>query len=681
MKVGSGPSTVAVDQATDTVYVTNVNDNTVSVINGATCNARVTSGCGQTPATVPVGGAPIGIFADDANHTVYVANFNDSTVSMIDSKTCNGGDLAGCPKQSPPKIAVAGNPGDFDVNQRTHTAYVTLVDGVTAFDTDTCNSTRLAGCAHTGRVTIVNRCTFSACGPFSGKVDANNNTVYVADGQDNTISVINGSKCDAADLADCAAQTPATVTVGPVEFFEVAIWVAVDARLHSVYVVNQKDDDLSVIDANACNGHHLAHCARLQPATIHTGEDPESVVLDERTQTLYTANQDSNNVSVIAAAHCNAAITSGCRHTPPPVAVTSPRAIAADTSVATVYVTSGSDTVSMIKSHTCNSRRLNGCASTPATVRVGVSPMGVAIDHRTHTVYTANFGAGSRGSVSVIDAKTCNAATTSGCRNLRTMRLPDGNGTAVAVNPSTDTIYLATSSGHGPDTVSVFNGATCNATDTSGCNQEPDSVRVGFGAGALAVDAATNTIYVANSATSNSVEDSLAGNTVSVIDGATCDAANTTGCAHAPRTVALGPIFTTPDGVAVDQAADTIYVSDLQNGEGPGIVSVIDGATCNATISTGCGQTPATVRAGFGPAGIAYDGAARRVVVANLEDTSISVIDAAACNAIVRRGCSRTPPKIAVGRVPSAVAIDPTTGTIYTSNNGDNTVSVVPITK
>ena len=53
--VGNRPSTLAIDQATETVYVTDTGDNTVSVFNGATCNAADTSGCGQTAATVPVG--------------------------------------------------------------------------------------------------------------------------------------------------------------------------------------------------------------------------------------------------------------------------------------------------------------------------------------------------------------------------------------------------------------------------------------------------------------------------------------------------------------------------------------------------------------------------------------------------------------------------------------------------
>jgi YVTN family beta-propeller protein len=57
--VGSLPSSIAVDEATGTVYVTNWGDGTVSVFNGATCNAINTSGCGQQPATVPVGLGPM----------------------------------------------------------------------------------------------------------------------------------------------------------------------------------------------------------------------------------------------------------------------------------------------------------------------------------------------------------------------------------------------------------------------------------------------------------------------------------------------------------------------------------------------------------------------------------------------------------------------------------------------
>jgi hypothetical protein len=145
-------------------------DNTVSVFNGAICNAQDMSGCGQTPATVPVGSGPIGIFADHANHTVYVANFNDETVSIINSATCNATDLASCPTSAPPTITVAGGPGDVDANQRTHTVYVANLTGLSAFDANTCNATELWGCATIGEAAVppCNAALFPWCGPFSG---------------------------------------------------------------------------------------------------------------------------------------------------------------------------------------------------------------------------------------------------------------------------------------------------------------------------------------------------------------------------------------------------------------------------------------------------------------------------------------------------------------------------------
>jgi YVTN family beta-propeller protein len=681
VKVGNLASAVTVDQGTDTVYVTNVGDNTVSVIDGATCNALVSSGCDQTPATVPVGGDPAGIFADHVNHTVYVANFHDNTVSMIDSATCTGSHLGGCPSQPPPAVAVGGGPADVDVNEVTHTVYVTTLTGLSVFAENTCNAAVQSGCADVGEAVApgigTSACTNvdPACGGFSAKVDPDNNTIYEADGT-TTVTAFDGRTCQASDLAGCAAQTPGTVTVAPPadQGFEVAIWVAVDTPLHTVYVVNQRDDDVSAIDANVCNRRHLSACASLQPPLIHTGEDPESVALDPDTQTLYTANQVSNDVSVINASRCNATITSGCRQPPPAITLPGPGALTADPAVATLYIATDTNTLSMINTRTCNAYRRDGCTPAPPTVTVGAVPAGIAVNRPTHTVYVAS-GSGTTGSVTVLDDRTCNAATTTGCKNARTLHVPGGAASAIAVNPATDTIYVTTSPASGPSAVSVFNGATCNATDGSGCGQAPHSVTVGFGAVALGVNVRTDTIYVANFNDQNNTP--FAGNTVSVINGITCNAITTTGCGNAPQTIMLGPPYTSPSGVAIDPATDTIYVADLQNGEGSGTVSVINGAACNAATTTGCGRTPPTVRVGFGPSAIAFDPANRTVVVTNIEDTSVSVIDAATCNAAITSSCSLTQPKFPVGRAPSAVAVVPAYRTVYVSN-GDGTVSIIP---
>lgn len=680
VNVGNLPSTVAVDQTTDTVYVTILSTNTVAVFNGATCNGRVTSGCGQTPAHVPVGPGPFGILADDANHTVYVGNpglnFDQDTMSMINTLTCNGSDLAGCANQKPATVPIGVGPGDFDVNLATHTVYVAIIPGVAAFDANTCNATTLSGCSQIG--TLIDPQALQ--GAIAAKVDSANNTIYVANGNAvNTISAFDGRTCNANDLAGCAAETPGVVTVAPPVFFAVSFWLTVDAPQHTVYVVNQKNDNLAAVDTNVCNGRDLPACATLNPPTIHTGGDPEAVAVNKDTQTLYTANQIDNTVSVIDASRCNADTTSGCRHPVPALTIPHPGGLAADPAAHTTYVTTGANAVSMIDTRTCNADRPAGCAHALPTVTVGDFPAAVAVDRRTHTVYVASSGAGATGTVSVINARTCNATHSAGCASLPTLQVPAGNPDDIAINAATDTIYVATITSSGPNIVSVIDGVTCNAETTLGCHQTPATLAVGDSGGGhsslnIAVNRATNTIFATNVVVPPSGPQ--IGDRVYVMNGATCDAANTTGCGQTPATVKVGA---NPSGIAVDQATNTIYTANLADGELAGSVSVINGATCNGFNTTGCGQTPQTVAAGFGSVGIAIDPTRHRVYVTNIEDTSVSVIDGNTCNGSDTTGCDQNPPKIAVGNYPDPIAVDPAVGTAYVTN-GDNTVSVIPLT-
>jgi DNA-binding beta-propeller fold protein YncE len=667
--VGNEPSTLTVDQAHHTVYVTNVNDNTVSVINGATCNGRVTSGCGQTPATVPVGSFPIGVFADDANHTVYVGNFNDGTVSMIDSAACNGTHPAGCPTSPAPTVKVSDGPGDVDVNQVTHTAYVTTLTGLTAFDTRTCNATTQTGCDRVGIFTLCTTCV----GPFSAKVDPANNTIYEGDGV-TSVAAIDGRACNASNLAGCATAPFGTVTL-PNPGFEHILWVAVDAPLNSVYVVLQKDDLVLVIDASVCNGAHVSACGALTPPGIHTGADPESISLDRRTQTLYVANEVDNTVSVIDASRCNAHVMLGCRNRPPSAPVSAATGIAVDEPVHTVYVTSGPDAVAMIDTRSCNAFHASSCGHAPPTVAVGDFPQAIAVDGQTHTAYVANFGAGASGSVSVLDTRRCNAAHPAGCTSTATLPVLAGNPTAIAINASTDTIYVATATSAGSDVIAVFNGATCNAARTTGCRQSPALMTVGPSNGcsfvAVAVNETSNTIYATDT---DMCSMPLLSDKVYVYNGATCQAANTSGCGNAPATVTAG---FNPFGIAVDQATNTIYTPLLADGEHAGSVAVINGATCNGTNTSGCGQTPSVTPAGFGPVGAAVDPTTHDVYVTNIEDTSVSVIDGKDCNGTHANRCHQVSDKLPVDDYPTGIAIDPAVGTAYVTSGVKGTVTVV----
>ena len=90
MTVGNGPLGVAVDQATNTIYVANSGENTVSVIDGATCNAMNTSGCGQDPPTVRLAAELLIVGRRPGTRHDLRGSFEDNTVSVINGATCNG---------------------------------------------------------------------------------------------------------------------------------------------------------------------------------------------------------------------------------------------------------------------------------------------------------------------------------------------------------------------------------------------------------------------------------------------------------------------------------------------------------------------------------------------------------------------------------------------------------------
>jgi DNA-binding beta-propeller fold protein YncE len=191
---------------------------------------------------------------------------------------------------------------------------------------------------------------------------------------------------------------------------------------------------------------------------------------NQKTQTIYVPIQNSDVVDVINAATCNSKRASGCRVVARArVGMFGPKggplAAVADVSTDTVYVVNatptGNGTVTVFSGARCNARVTAGCGHVIAVIKVGRFPVAAAFNPRTRTVYVANIGGGT---ISVIDAAGCNAVTRRACgRPAKTIKDPRGP-VWLDVDVATDTLYAADpgKSGNG-DTVSVFNGATCNA--------------------------------------------------------------------------------------------------------------------------------------------------------------------------------------------------------------------------
>ncbi len=168
------------------------------------------------------------------------------------------------------------------------------------------------------------------------------------------------------------------------------------------------------------------------------------------------------------------------------------------------------------------------------TVAVGKYLGGLAVDPGNHAVYVTNSA---DDSVSVIDTSTNTVTAT-----LAVGQWPD----TVAVDPATHSVYVGTRDPEGAaqDTqppsrsgrVSVIDGSTRTVVAT---------VPIGKSVDAVAVDSATDTVYVAK----------FADDTVSVIDGSKRAVTATVSMGHS----SLG------HGVAVDPDTHAVYVTSFND--------------------------------------------------------------------------------------------------------------------
>ena len=224
------------------------------------------------------------------------------------------------------------------------------------------------------------------------------------------------------------------------------------------------------------------------------------------------------------------------------------------------YITnSGGTTVSVIDTST---------NKITATVDIGSSPYGVAVNPAGTKVYVASDGSDT---VSVIDTAT----------NKITATVPIGSHPwGVAVNPAGTKVYVAN---EGSGTVSVIDTATNKVTATVPVGNYPCGV---------AVNPAGTKVYVVNTLD----------NTISVVDTAT------------NKVTATVPVGNVPTGVAVNPAGTKVYVTNEYD------VSVVDTATNKVT---------ATVNVGSYPWGVAVNPAGTKVYVTNYGDNTVSVVDTA----------------------------------------------------
>ncbi len=240
-----------------------------------------------------------------------------------------------------------------------------------------------------------------------------------------------------------------------------------------------------------------------------------------------------------------------------------------------------------------------------ATVTVGDYPVAIAVNPSTNKIYVVNQNGNN---MTVIDGASYN-----------TNIVPTGLApNALVVNPTTNKIYVSNSESN---TVTAVDGLT-HSTAT---------ISVGSYPIAIAANSVTNKIYVANYYSNN----------VTVINGAT----------NRTTTVSVGR---NPYAVAVNAATNKIYVADCGSND----VVVIDGAT----------NTTTTVAVGAYPRAVAIDENTNRIFVVNYNSNTVSVIDGATETVISN---------VSVGSYPAAVTVNPARAQVFVANNGSSTATII----
>ena len=487
--VGGSPRSIAVNEVTNKIYVPGFAGNNLTIIDGAADTTQTVTGFGTGPGAVAV---------NPLTNQIFVANITSGTVSVF-----NGVDNT----FSSPGVTVGGNTSQaaIVVDPQTNVAYVSIKGGnLTAVDGTTLATVNIPiGAGSTSSVAlnpVTHKVYAAATDPLTGA---------------NEIAVVDGGTDVHQTLA--AQSMPWSVAVNP--------------ATNKIYVANNGENNVSIIDGNT----------NIVTATVDAGTNPYALAVDASRNLIYVSNLNSASVTII-----DGAINQ--TNTQPVGTPSSPDSLAVNPVLQQVYGAASGQNVEF--GFQSSFSPANGSWGNSNT-----GPIARATNPATGMVYTLF----STHKMDIDDGASPHGFDIDVCVN--TLSAP----TAFDVNTQTNTVYVACA-GSEVDAIqgaSGFFGGIINAI------QDTDAV----GPVAIAANSVTNQIFVANAGPAN-------GNgSVTIIDGATNHYVNV-------------PVTGTPVAIAVNIANDKVYVQ-VQTGSQTSAVLVIDGistAILDTITSTGTGN-------------------------------------------------------------------------------------------
>ncbi len=296
-QVGPTPHFSGVDIRLHKVFVSNLAQGTVTVLNSRT---------GQRLATIQLGGVVHTVMVDQKTQRVYVTDIARGRLDVINAKT----------DQLLTEIPVAKHLHGLAVSQRLHEAFVTdiatsrgyvvntrtntvltpqgIAVGPNPWGVAVLAKTRTLYVANTGinlfpaavnpagdTVSVINLRTLTVTrtipvGPHPWNLVANPQTglVYVGVSAANQVAVIRGNR-----------------VIGDIPVGKSPHGMALDPKLHRLFVNDSASNAVSIIDTQT---------NRLAQKNLAVGRQPQGISVNPKTGRVYVVNQASQTVSVLS---------------------------------------------------------------------------------------------------------------------------------------------------------------------------------------------------------------------------------------------------------------------------------------------------------------------------------------------------------------------------------------------
>ncbi len=253
--IGGTLHTVMVDQKTSTVYVTDIQRGLVDVINAKT---------DQVEKEINVGGHPHGLAVSQRLNQAFVSNISLNEVEVINLKT----------NQVIKTIPVGPNPWGVTVNPRTDTIYAANT-GIDPFASSKSQQVNPQG----DSITIINGKTFQVektlpVGPHPWNIvsDPGTHTVYTGVSGASEVAMIQHQRV-VKDIA--VGNSPHGL--------------ALDPHVHRLFVNDSLSNAVSIINTRTNQVQQ----------TLPTGKQPQGVAVNEQTGTAYAINQAGQSATVL----------------------------------------------------------------------------------------------------------------------------------------------------------------------------------------------------------------------------------------------------------------------------------------------------------------------------------------------------------------------------------------------